>query len=233
MNFDFRNSGKSFFIWVGILIIAGIVFYIVINLLTDKKAKERAELFMQAIQQNDLTAAKKMCVNSVNPESYFFETEKVQHYNVCGEGYYSPKKISVSYYVTGTPADVRNVNLIVEKISEQWMVTSIHINYHINRRVKQLANEFVQLLVHDQRQEARELSRDINNHEFEALADFLSKQQKDTVMLTKGEIIACYGKNCQQKPATTKFDFCCKGRCFSVITKHKENYQYISEVRLL
>lgn len=84
MQFNFRNSGKSFFTMVVVLIILGIVLYVVLNLITDKKAKEKADLFMQAVQQNEYDVAKKMCINTVDPESYFFKTEKIQHYNGCG-----------------------------------------------------------------------------------------------------------------------------------------------------
>lgn len=127
---------------------------------------------------------------------------------------------------------MRNVYLTVEKISRQWLITNIHINYHVHRRIKQLAIDFVQFFMHDERQKARELSQDINNREFEALADFLLENKQDSVILTKGDIIACTAKNCNQKPATTEFTFCNKTRCFSIITKHKENYQYIAKVNL-
>jgi hypothetical protein len=109
----------------------------------------------------------------------------IRHYEISGFGIDPDGSASIHYFVTGLPADNRNIDLKLKKDGTSWIITGIHINYHINREDKAFAEQVAEWFTCG---EVTNLRRHITDYDEKVFGPILSACRNEKLILQKTEI---------------------------------------------
>lgn len=100
-------------------------------------------------------------------KNLYFENQQafsdIDQYNECGFGMDVDGSASIHYFVTGLPADNRNIDLKLVQEGSVWMITHIHINYHIVREDKALALQVAEWIINGDENNLQQYIPDYND----------------------------------------------------------------------
>ena len=129
---------KRYLLVTGAVILIGLIWSYFLSYNT-QDARNVANAFMKSAigkETDDLS-------QYLRDKNLYFENlqafSDINQYNECGFGTDADGSASIHYFVTGLPADNRNIDLKLGREGSVWRITHIHINYHILREDKALA----------------------------------------------------------------------------------------------
>ncbi len=139
-------------------------------------------------------------------EHFFTGEGIINYYKESGYGTNGRENVWLHYYVTGLPAETRNVSLNFQKENSAWNLSDIKISYHFDRVHKSNIFSFINHIEQGNRTEAFALTRDFSKDKFEEIAS----QIPSVSFNSNWEIVEainkpCSNKYCKNKPSAQHF----------------------------
>ncbi len=170
-----------------------------------KDAKNVSDIFLSHIQNSRIESAKQLLTEDfkdfdLNSLGYIKNIED------AGFGFINSSEISIEYLIHGNPADQRNIQFILFKINNKWLINDIVINYHISRSDKDLALKFYENFSDSASFSPEKFDVNIKADNLQEVYKEFSKINSKFI-LYDAEIIICTKKNCASEPVKVLFKF--------------------------
>ncbi len=153
---------KRYLLVTGAVILIGLVWSYFLSYKT-QDARNVANAFMKSVVGNQTEDLSRY----LRDKNLYFENlqafSDISHYNECGFGMDADGSASIHYFVTGLPADNRNIYLKLGREGSVWMITHIHINYHILREDKAIALQAAEWIANSDEKNLRQYMSDYSD----------------------------------------------------------------------
>jgi len=146
-----NNSSFNTTTWMaGIIIFAMVGSFIFMKIMpgVPEAAKQQGRYFMDSIKNKEFSRAAIYLVHKTNLKPIASGKKHIQHYKLVGQGANSDREVWLHYYVTGYPAETRNISVKMFMEKKAWWVKQIKITPHFNPLSKKTALRF--LFLHKQ-----------------------------------------------------------------------------------
>lgn len=150
--------------------------------------------FMDFASRQSFDSAQLMLSKPVEIEPFFTGDNTVEHWNMAGFGVQSPRIAHIEYYVTGKPANQRNLQLCLTKIRHEWKVSDITHRYHIHRDDKAFAIAWAELLNKGQTEKAIREIESADSETIASLKNLFNSTKPASCQLLEGLPIPQTGK---------------------------------------
>lgn len=176
MGADIKLKWRTYAAVIGALILAGFVFALYISSRTRDAAVVAHEFMNLAIKKDTESMAGYLTDKDLY---YRYKNDflNIHKFSECGHGLDPDGAVSIHYYIKGLPADERNISFRLVKTGSRWIINFIHVNYHILRDDKALANLVVEWLVRGDRKKLKRLLSNYSGADLDRAFDRLKGEK--------------------------------------------------------
>ncbi len=172
MEANIKPNWRRYAAILGALVLAGLVFALYISSRT-REAAAVAHRFMDLAIQKDSESMSGYLTDQDLYHKYKNDFLNIHKFSECGHGLDPDGTVTIHYYIKGLPADDRNISFRLRKTGSGWIINFIHVNYHIHRDDKALANLVAEWLVRGDRQKLKRYLSDYSDADLDRVFDRL------------------------------------------------------------
>ena len=199
---------KNYFALIILFIVFIVIGYVYSNFTNNaiKEVRPFGEEIVRNLYVQNFNLIKNKYSFNYDYERFFTGEEIIHSYKESGYGANGRENIWLHYYITGLPAETRNVSLNFQKKNSAWNLSDIKISYHFDRVHKSNIFSFINYIEQGNKTEAFALTRNFSKDEF----DKITNQIFNVNLNSNWEIVEainkpCSRKYCKNKPSAQHF----------------------------
>lgn len=199
---------KNYFVLIVIFIVLIVIGYVFNNFTNNavKEVRPLGEEVIHNLHEGNFNIIKSKYDFHYDYEYFFTGEGIIYNYKESGYGANGRENVWLHYYITGLPAETRNVSLNFQKENSTWNLSDIKISYHFDRVHKANIFSFINYIEQGNKSEAFALTRNFAKDKFEELTSQiftvdLSSNWKIVEAINK----PCSSKYCKNKPSVQHF----------------------------
>jgi hypothetical protein len=141
-----------------------------------KNVRPLADTLMYNLKNQHFEKINNLLDKDINLKQLASGSNIINSYKEVGYGVDASDDIWISYYVTGLPAETRNISINFIKKGEQWFIKDIIPSYEISRVHKKNIFLFIDEIISNDYISAHELFKNkINADKFESIKEFINQ----------------------------------------------------------